>query len=179
LGFQTPYFSKISGTGSYLPEKKLTNHDLEKMVETSNDWILERTGIYSRSIAAPGEATSDLCVQAGKRALEAAGLTPQDLDGILVATVSPDQPMPNTACVVQEKLGARQVFSLDISAACSGFVYGLSVADALIRMGAYKHILVVGGEVLHQLIENLPACSASGIAQLDRFGHEGGPGLQP
>ncbi len=146
------YRSRISGTGSYLPEKVLTNHDLEKMVDTSHEWIMERTGIYARHIAADGEVTSDLSLKASQRALEAAGLTAQDVDMILVATASPDQPMPNTACILQHKLGARTCMSLDISAACSGFVYGLVVADQFVRTGAYKHVLVVGAEVLHPYV---------------------------
>lgn len=146
------YRSKISGTGSYLPEKKLTNQDLEKVVETSDQWIRERTGIKSRRVAAPGEFTSDLALVASQRALEAAGLTPHDLDMILVATVSGDQVMPNTACILQHKLGAKDIMSVDISAACSGYVYGITIADQFIRTGLYKNILVVGAEVLHPYV---------------------------
>lgn len=146
------YRSRVAGVGSYLPEKLLTNADLEKMVETNDQWIVERTGIKHRHIAADGEVTSDLCYQASTRALKAAGLTAEDLDLIIVATVSGDQVMPSTACVLQNKLGARKVMSFDLSAACSGFVYGLSVADQFIRTGMYKNVLVVGAEVLHHFV---------------------------
>lgn len=122
------------------------------MVETSNDWIVERTGIRERRIAEDGVNTSDLALEAAKRALDEAKMKPTDLDMILVATVSPDQPMPNTACVLQHKLGARDCMAVDISAACSGFVYGLSIADQFIRTGTYKNILVVGAEILHRYV---------------------------
>jgi len=144
--------SRLAGTGSFLPEKRLSNQDLEKLVETNDQWIHERTGIRWRRIAEDGVNTSDLALEASKRALEAAQLTPKDLDMILVATVSPDQPMPNTACVLQHKLGARDCMAVDISAACTGFVYGLSIADQFIRSGTYRNILVVGAEVLHRYV---------------------------
>src|SRR6185312_14663584 len=146
------YRSRMVGTGSYLPEKRLSNEDLEKIVETNDQWIRERTGIRWRRMAAEGEYTSDLAHQASKQALDQAKLSPKDLDMILVATVSPDQPMPNTACVLQHKLGARDCMAVDISAACTGFVYGLSIADQFIRTGTYKNILLVGAEVLHRYI---------------------------
>jgi len=146
------YRSRLAGTGSYLPEKRLSNDDLAKLVETNDQWIVERTGIRSRHIAAEGEFTSDLALKASRAALESAGLTAKDIDMILVATVSPDQPMPNTACVLQHKLGARDCMAVDISAACTGFVYGLSIADQFIRSGTYKNILVVGAEVLHRYV---------------------------
>jgi 3-oxoacyl-[acyl-carrier-protein] synthase-3 len=125
---------------------------LEKLVETNDQWIFERTGIRNRHIAADGEATSDLALRAARGALDEAKLSPVDLDMILVATVSPDQPMPNTACILQHKLGARDCMAVDISAACSGFVYGLTIADQFIRTGTYRNILVVGAEVLHRYI---------------------------
>lgn len=146
------YRARISGTGSYLPEKILTNYDLEKMVETNNDWIVERTGIRERHMASAEQATSDLAYQATLRALEAAKLTAKDIDAILFATVSPDQVMPNTACVLQHRLGCRNIMALDISSACTGFVYGLSIANEFIRTGVYKNILVIGAEVLHRLV---------------------------
>jgi 3-oxoacyl-[acyl-carrier-protein] synthase-3 len=149
---KTPYFSKISGTGSYLPEKTLTNADLEKMVETNDAWISERTGIKERHLAAEGQVTTDLAYIAATKALEMAKLTAQDLDMIIFATVTPDQVMPSAACVLQKKLGARQITAFDLSAACSGFIYGSSVADQFIRSGMYKHILVIGGEVLHRVV---------------------------
>ncbi len=146
------YKSRIIGTGSHLPEKLLTNADLEKMVDTSDAWITERTGIRYRHLAAEGQATSDLAFVAATRALEAAGLEAADLDMILFCTVTPDQPMPSAACMLQKKLGARQVMSFDLSAACSGFVYGLTVANQFIRTGMSKNILVVGAEILHRLV---------------------------
>jgi 3-oxoacyl-[acyl-carrier-protein] synthase-3 len=146
------YRSRIAGTGSYLPEKILSNQDLEKMVETNDAWIVERTGIRTRHLAADNQATSDLGLIAAQRALQAADMTPLDLDLILFATVSPDQLMPSTACVLQRKLGARQVMAFDINAACSGFLYAVTVADQFIKTGFYKNILVVGAEVLHRYI---------------------------
>lgn len=147
------YRSKIAGTGSYLPEKLLSNKDLERLVETSDEWIVERTGISNRHIAAEGELTSDLAFKASERALEASGLTAKDLDMILVATVSGDQVMPNTACVLQTKLGANDCMAVDISAACTGFVYGITIADQFIKTGLYKNILVVGAESLHHYVD--------------------------
>jgi 3-oxoacyl-[acyl-carrier-protein] synthase-3 len=146
------YRSRIAGTGSFLPEKRLSNHDLEQMVETSDAWIVERTGIRFRHIAEDGVNTSDLALEAARRALDAAKLSPNDLDMILFATVSPDQPMPNTACILQHKLGARDCMAVDISAACTGFVYAMSIADQFIRTGTYKNILVVGAEILHRYV---------------------------
>lgn len=151
-GASAQFRSRLAGTGSFLPEKRLTNADLEKIVETNDQWIVERTGIKSRRMAEDGVNTSDLALEASRRALDAAHLTPNDLDMILVATVSPDQPMPNTACVLQHKLGAPQCMAVDISAACTGFVYGLSIADQFIRTGTYKNILVAGAEVLHRYV---------------------------
>ena len=146
------YRAKISGTGSYLPEKILSNKDLEKIVETNDQWIVERTGIRERRIAAPEQATSDLALRAAKNALEMAGLGPRDIDMILVATVTPDHIMPCTAAVLQDKLGARTVFSFDLSAACSGFVYGVSIANQYVKTGLYKNILVIGAETLSRIV---------------------------
>lgn len=146
------YRTRIAGTGAYLPERVLTNADLERMVETNDQWIVERTGIQRRHICADDEVTSDLSLFAARKALEAADLTPTDLEMILVATVSGDQVMPSTACVLQEKLGCRRVMSFDITAACSGFVYGLSIADQYIKNGTYQNILVVGAETLHRIV---------------------------
>ena len=143
---------RVSGTGSYLPPKKITNFDLEKLVETSDQWIRERTGISERSIAAPEQVTSDLALVAAKMALKDAGLEPSDLDGILVATVSGDQIMPNTACVLQTKLGIKNCMAVDLSAACSGFLYALSIANEFICSGSYKNILVVGAEILTRYV---------------------------
>jgi 3-oxoacyl-[acyl-carrier-protein] synthase-3 len=146
------YRSRVAGIGSYLPEKVLSNFDLEKMVETSNDWIIERTGIERRHIAAEGQATSDLCLEAAQRALKDAGLTPTDIDMIIVGTVTADRQMPSTACYLQSKLGCRNVAAFDLNAACSGFLYGVSIADQFIRTGMHKNILVVGAEVLHRFV---------------------------
>lgn len=145
--------SKITGTGSYLPEKILTNFDLEKMVDTNNDWIVERTGIRERRIASPQENTTDLALNASKEALKAANLDPKDIDFIYFATTSSDRIMPNSASVLQAKLGASKCGALDIYAACSGFLYGLSVADAMIKSGVYKNILVVGAEIISRFTD--------------------------
>lgn len=142
------YRSRVAGIGSYLPEKVLTNADLEKMVETNDQWIVERTGIERRHVAGPDEATSDLCLVAAKRALEDAKIRADELDMIIVGTVTGDHQMPSTACFLQSKLGAKNVMAFDVNAACSGFVYGISIADQFIRSGMYKNILVVGAEVL-------------------------------
>jgi len=142
----------IAGTGSYAPARVLTNADLERMVATSDEWIRERTGIRERRIAATGEACSDLAVQAGKRALTAAGLAATDLDMILVATCTGDYPLPATACLVQHQLGAARAAACDISAACCGFVYALSVADAYIKSGM-RHVLVIGSEVMSAITD--------------------------
>jgi 3-oxoacyl-[acyl-carrier-protein] synthase-3 len=146
------YRSRVAGLGSYLPEKVITNFDLEKMVDTSNDWIVQRTGIETRHIVADDQGCSDLCVEAAKKALTDAKMSVDQIDLILVATVSPDYKMPATACLVQTKLGARNVMSFDLNAACSGFIYGLFVADQFIKTGVYKNILVIGAENLTRLL---------------------------
>ena len=142
----------ISGTGSYAPAKILTNADLEQMVATSDEWIRERTGIRERRLAATGEACSDLAVQAGKRALVSAGLMAADLDMILVATCTGDYPLPATACLVQHQLGATKAAACDLSAACCGFVYALSIADAYVKSGM-RHVLVIGAEVMSAITD--------------------------
>lgn len=142
----------IAGIGSYAPARVLTNADLERMVATSDEWIRERTGIRERRIAAPGEACSDLAVRAGKRALTAAGLAATDLDMILVATCTGDYPLPATACLVQHQLGATNAAACDLSAACCGFVYALSVADAYVKTGM-RHVLVIGSEVMSAITD--------------------------
>lgn len=144
--------SRIAGTGSYAPSRVMTNTELERMVATSDDWIRERTGIRERHIAASGEACSDLAVQAGRRALAAAGLAASDLDLILVATCTGDYPLPATACLVQHQLGATKAAACDLSAACCGFVYALSVADAYVRTGM-RHVLVIGSEVMSAITD--------------------------
>lgn len=149
---QTPA-SRILGSGHYLPPIVRTNADLEKMVDTSDEWIVERTGIRTRHIAPDGVVTSDMATAAAKSALEAAGLTASDLDLILVATVTPDMPMPATAVFVQHKLGGSNCPAMDLSAACAGFIYGLSIADSFIRSGAARHVLVIGVELLSRVID--------------------------
>lgn len=144
--------SRITGTGSYAPAKVLTNADLERMVATSDDWIRERTGIRERRIAGPGEACSDLGVQAGRKALATAGIVATDLDMILLATCTGDYPLPATACLVQHQLGATKAAACDLSAACCGFVYALSVADAYVKNGM-RHVLVIGSEVMSAITD--------------------------
>jgi 3-oxoacyl-[acyl-carrier-protein] synthase-3 len=144
--------SRIIGTGSYVPARVLTNADLEKLVETSDEWIVTRTGISERHVAADDEATSDLAYHAARAALEAAGVDPVDLDMILVATATPDMFFPSTACVLQDRLGARRSGGLDISAACSGFIYGTAVANGLIRAGTARTVLLVGAETLTKVV---------------------------
>ncbi|MEK2688750.1 beta-ketoacyl-ACP synthase III [Bdellovibrio sp. GT3] len=146
------YRSRVAGIGSYLPEKILSNFDLEKMVETSNQWIVERTGIERRHIAAEGEGTSDLCLRAAQKAIADANLTAQDIDMIIVGTVTGDRQMPSTACYVQSKLGCRNIVAFDLNAACSGFLYSVSIADQFIRTGMYKNVLVLGAEVLSRFV---------------------------
>ena len=143
--------SRILGTGSYLPADVRTNLDIEKMVETSDAWITERTGIKERRIAPDGMVTSDMATAAAKAALQMAGLKATDLDMIIVGTVTPDMPMPATAVFVQQKLGAGVCPAFDVSAACAGFVFGLSVADQFIATGQMRHVLVVGGELLSRV----------------------------
>jgi len=144
--------ARITGTGSYAPSRILTNVELERTVATSDEWIRERTGIRERHIAASGEACSDLAVQAGRRALAAAGIAAADLDMILVATCTGDYPLPATACLVQHQLGATKAAACDLSAACCGFVYALSVADAYVRTGM-RHVLVIGSEVMSAITD--------------------------
>jgi 3-oxoacyl-[acyl-carrier-protein] synthase-3 len=144
--------SRISGTGSYVPDRILSNADLERMVATSDAWITERTGIRERRIAAPGQACSDLGAEAARRALKAAGISAADLEFILVGTCTPDQPLPSTACLIQAQLGATRAAACDVSAACCGFVYALSVGDAFVKTGA-AHVLVIGSEVMSAIMD--------------------------
>ena len=145
--------TNIVSTGSYLPEKVLTNYDLEKMVETSDQWITERTGIKERRIANENQTASDLAYEASKVALGRADLNAEDIDLIITATVTGDMPFPSTACILQDKLGAKKAAAFDINAACSGFLYGLYVADSFIRSGMHNKILVVGTEVLSKITD--------------------------
>jgi 3-oxoacyl-[acyl-carrier-protein] synthase-3 len=144
--------SRILGTGSYVPEKVVTNADLEKKVNTSDAWILTRTGIRERRMAARGQATSDLAYEAAVQALHSSGMKARDLDLILVATCTPDALMPSTACYLQSRLGAKKAGAMDLNAACTGFVYGLTVADSMIRTGAAGNCLLVGAELLTRFI---------------------------
>lgn len=150
---KTPFVSRIRGTGSYLPDRVLSNFDLEKMVDTNDAWIRERTGIERRHLASDAQSTSDLGLVAAQRALESAGMKADEIDLIIFATVSPDYLMPSTACLLQKKLGARPVMSFDLNAACSGFIYAMGVADQFIRTGLYRNVLVVGAEVLHRFVD--------------------------
>ena len=145
-------FSKIISTGSYLPHKILTNDDLSKFIDTSDEWIRTRSGICSRHIAADDEATSDLAVAAATQALQAAGLNASDIDLLIVATTTPDVIFPSTACIVQDKLGANNAAAFDIQAVCSGFVYALSVADKMVASGAHKNALVIGAEIYSRIL---------------------------
>jgi 3-oxoacyl-[acyl-carrier-protein] synthase-3 len=147
-------YSKIIGTGSYLPAKVLTNYDLEKIVDTSHDWIFSRSGIVERHIAAEGELTSDLALQASRKAIEAAGISANEIDLLIVATTSPDQLFPSTACILQDKLGIKNRGpAFDIQAVCGGFVYALNTADMYIKGGQAKTALVVGAEVLSRMLD--------------------------
>lgn len=141
----------ITGVGSYVPEKILTNADLEKLVETSDEWIQTRTGIQERRIAAAGEFTSDLAAKAALRAMEMAGVTAEQIDLIIVASITPDMPFPNTACLVQQKIGARRVPAFDIEAACSGFLYALEVGQSFITGRTFETVLVIGAEKLSSI----------------------------
>ncbi len=145
--------TKIIGTGSAVPEKLLTNNELEKMVETSDEWITTRTGIKTRHIAAGDEYTSTLATRAAENALAMAGVTPEELDMIVVATVTPDFPFPATSCLVQNNLKASKAAAFDISAACSGFLYGLTLVDQCIKTGTARKALVVGAEVLSRIVD--------------------------
>ncbi|MBI3479021.1 MAG: ketoacyl-ACP synthase III [Nitrosomonadales bacterium] len=150
----SPKYSRIIGTGSYLPGKVLTNYDLEKIVETSHDWIVSRSGIVERHVAAEGELTSDLALQASMRAIEAAGIEANEIDLVIVATTSPDQLFPSTACILQDKLGIRNgSAAFDMQAVCGGFVYALNTADMYIRAGQVQTVLVVGAEVLSRMLD--------------------------
>ncbi|MET0548982.1 MAG: beta-ketoacyl-ACP synthase III [Xanthomonas sp.] len=146
-------YSRIAGTGSYLPEKVLTNDDLAQMVDTSDEWIRSRTGIRERHIAAPGQTAGDLGYEAALKAIEAAGIDVGELDMIVVGTTTPDLIFPSTACLIQARLGVAGCPAMDVNAACSGFVYALSVADKFIRSGDAKTVLVIGTETLSRIVD--------------------------
>jgi len=145
--------AKISALGTYVPPRLLTNADLERMVETNNEWIMERTGIRERHLVDKGVATSDLAVEAAKKALAQRGISASDLDAIIVATVTPDMFFPATACLVQHKLGANNVWGFDLSAACSAFVYALQTGAQFIATGAHKKVMVIGADVMSSIID--------------------------
>lgn len=146
-------YARIIGSGSYLPEKVLDNHDLEKMVDTSDQWIRERTGIRKRHIAAPGQTTVDMAEQAAYQAIQAAGITAQSLDLILVATTTPDKVFPSTACLLQQRLGISGPPAFDVQAVCTGFIYALDIANKYIKSGSAKRVLVVGAETLSRIVD--------------------------
>ena len=148
-----PIRVKISALGTYVPPRVLTNADLEKMVETSDQWIIERTGIRERHIVDKGVATSDLAVEAAKKALAQRGIEAGDLDAILVGTVTPDMFFPSTACLVQHKLGAKGVWGFDLSAACSAFLYALQTGTQFVATGAHKRVMVIGSDVMSSIID--------------------------
>jgi 3-oxoacyl-[acyl-carrier-protein] synthase-3 len=143
----------IVGTGRGVPERVLTNADLEKMVDTSDAWIIERTGIKERRLIAPGQKTSDMATIAGREACRKAGIDPKSLECIIVTTVTPDRPLPCTAVIVQKNLGANGCAAFDLAAACAGFIYGISLADAMIQKGQFQRVLVVGVEILSPVID--------------------------
>ncbi len=143
----------IAGIGSYVPSKILTNHDLEKMVDTSDEWITTRTGIKERRIAAPDECTSDMAAHAARRAMKMAGVSPEQIDLVIVATLTPDMPFPATACLVQHKIGARRAAAFDLEAACSGFIYALEIGQQFIMSHTYDTVLVIGAEKLSAITD--------------------------
>jgi len=146
-------YSRIAGTGGYLPAKVLANRDLESLVDTTDEWIFTRTGIRQRHVAADEEKTSDLALHASRKALDAAGIAPADLDLIIVATTTPDMVFPSTACILQTKLGAKNCPAFDVQAVCSGFIYGLATADQYMRSGQYRNALVVGAEIYSRILD--------------------------
>jgi 3-oxoacyl-[acyl-carrier-protein] synthase III len=148
-----PIRAKISALGTYVPPRLLTNADLEKLVDTNNEWIMSRVGIRERHVVDKGVATSDLAVEAAKKALAQRGLSPTDIDAIIVGTVTPDMLFPSTACVVQNKLGAKGAWGFDLSAACSAFIYSLQVGAQFINSGAHKRVLVIGADVMSSIID--------------------------
>jgi 3-oxoacyl-[acyl-carrier-protein] synthase III len=174
----------LTGIGAYLPAQILTNEEMAKRVDTSDEWITERTGIKQRHFAAPHETASFMGAEAGRQALEQAGLAPEALGAIIVATSTPDQAFPSTAVHIQAALGAKNAFGFDLSAACSGFIYGLSVADAMLRVGQVKSVLVIGTEVYSRILnfEDRTTCvlfgDGAGAALLEiRDVEKAGPGL--
>jgi 3-oxoacyl-[acyl-carrier-protein] synthase III len=174
---------RISGTGSYVPERILTNADLEKIVETTDQWILDRTGIRERRIAAPNEPTSAMAAEAARRAMASAGVTADDIDMIIVATITPDMVFPNTACFVQNLIGAKRAVCFDLEAACSGFLYSLDVAKQFVATGKYNTVLVIGAEKISSITDwsDRSLCilfgDAAGAAIVQAAGEGQGHGL--
>lgn len=173
---------KISAVGAWVPPRVLTNADLEKMVDTTNEWILERTGIRERHIADPEIATSDMALNAARIALEERGTIAEDVDAIILCTVTPDHMFPSTACIVQHKLGAKHAWGFDLVAACSSFVYGLTTAAHLVGSGSHKKVLVIGSDTMSRIIDykDRSTCVLFGDgagAFLIEPGEEGGPGF--
>lgn len=150
---QTLRGAGIIGLGSAVPRKVVTNHDLESLVDTTHEWIVERTGIVERRIAEDGTAASDLGLEAARKAIESAGLSPTDIDLIIVATFTADHPLPSTSCIIQEKLGATNAAAFDLAAGCSGFVYGVATATSFVRCGIYRNVLVVGVDLLSRVTD--------------------------
>ena len=148
-----PIRAKISALGTYVPPRLLTNADLEKMVDTNNEWIMSRVGIRERHVVDKGTATSDLAVEAAKKALANRGLSPSDIEAIIVGTVTPDMLFPSTACIVQNKLGAKGAWGFDLSAACSAFIYSLQVGAQFINSGAHKRVMAIGSDVMSSIID--------------------------
>lgn len=143
----------ITGTGAYTPDKVVTNHDMARIVDTSDEWIRSRSGISERRFAAKDEATSDMAVIAAEKAIEAAGINREEIDLVIVATMTPDMPFPSTACLLQSKLGLRNITAFDLQAACSGFIYALSTGSNMVRSGAYKKVLIVGAEKMSSILD--------------------------
>jgi 3-oxoacyl-[acyl-carrier-protein] synthase III len=150
---RTPCRARITGLATYVPPKVLTNHDLEGMVETTDEWILQRTGIRERHIVEPGVGTSDIAVEASRKAIARAGLTPADIDLIVCGTTTPDMAFPSTACLIQTKVGANRAWGFDLSAACSGFTYALTTASQIVAAGGSRRALVIGADVMSSIID--------------------------
>jgi 3-oxoacyl-[acyl-carrier-protein] synthase-3 len=173
----------IAGTGSFIPEKQLTNADLTKMVETNDEWITTRTGIKVRHIADENQSTAMLATEAARRAIENANISPEDIEMIINATITPEMVFPSTACFVQDMLGAKKAWAFDISAACSGFVYGLSIAQQFVTSGKYDNVLVIGAETLSKITDykDRKSCilfgDGAGAAVIKRGGLNGSKGI--
>src|SRR5690348_2697855 len=153
MSVSSPIGAKITALGCYVPPQVMTNHDLEKLVDTSHEWIVQRVGIEERHIAPPDMATSDMAVKAACATLAQRGIPPSEVEAILVCTVTPDMMFPSTACLVQDRLGIPNAWGFDLVAACSGFIYGLTTAASLVMSGAYKKVLVIGADTMSRIID--------------------------